>query len=236
MQSIGVSLLLVCALTGQLVTGFVPALLHHLKREDIQQFGECSLKQAQDIFVDYPEQCNSAFSDLRAEIKSGSKDQLIYQGLYRELCSQECLRQIRTFSQECVAPQITDSILHACEHNPVSGDFCLIGVYKNNGTRAATKCKSAVATDQCSEKCRDSLTELREDLGCCVNALFNVTTYGLDKLHVADYKLWELCEVEEVEQCGNSPLAALLFSGAPTQQLSITLVTFMLSLIVWLSF
>ena len=200
-----------------LVSGFAPALMQHLKRRDIVQFGKCSLEEAQNIFVDYPDNCYSAFSDLRLTIKSNSKDKATYQNVYNQLCSEECIAQIKTFSQVCDAPKYTDPILLACEQNTDSGDFCLAAVYTNNGIKAAADCYSALAVGQCSEMCRSSLVELKTDLGCCVNSVFNVTTYGLDKFNIASHALWDLCGVTEVSECNNSPLA--LGSSATRQQI-----------------
>lgn len=220
----------------EVVSGFAPALFHHLKKKDIQQFGECSLQETQDIFVDYPEVCYSSFRDLSSEIKSNNQDKTVYQQLYTQLCSQECTEQVKTFSQECDAPQYTDPFLHACEQNTVSGDFCLVaGLSQNNGLEAATDCYSALAVDQCSDSCKSSLVQLKNHLGCCINSLFNVTTYGLDKFNIAEYDLWVLCGIEVVESCNNSPLALTASqSSVPTQKISPVVIIFALIFGVWL--
>ena len=158
---------------------------------------------------------------------------MMYQQLYTQLCSQECTEQIKTFSQVCDAPQFTDPFLHACEENTVSGDFCLVGVFTNNGLEAATHCYSALAADYCSDSCKSSLVQLKNDLGCCINSLFNVTAYGFDKFNIADSDLWALCDIEVVESCNNSPLA-LTDSSAPTQQISPVMIIFALIFSVWL--
>ena len=204
-----------------IVSGFVPALMQHLKKKDIAQFGKCLLEEAQDIFVDYPENCYSAFNNLRITIESSSEDKDTYQSLYNQLCSDECVAQIKTFSQVCDAPKFTDPILLACEQNTDSGDFCLAAVYTNNGMKAAADCYSALPTGRCSEECSSSLVELKTDLGCCVNSLFNVTTYGLDKFNIASHELWDLCGLSEVPQCGNSPLGLITSSGTTIQQMHV---------------
>ena len=205
---------LVVALMIGLSSGFYPALMPHLmEKKDIQQFGKCSLEETQDIFVDYPNTCYSAFSDLQRVIESNSQDQKAYQQIYTQLCSDECTRQITTFSKVCDAPQYTNPILHACERNTDTGDFCLTTIYTNNGMTAAAACYSVLDVGQCSETCSASLEHLKTDLGCCVNSVFNVTTYGYDKLNIASHELWELCGVSEVQSCDNSPLA-LTLSGA----------------------
>ena len=213
------------------VTAFVPDLLHLVKRRDVTQFGQCSSTDVENIFVNYPDVCYSAFSELRGALERGNTNASTYQDLYSRLCSQECTEQIQTFSKDCQVPKLTDPILHGCEQDTFSGDFCFVGLYKNNGTKAAADCYSAVATGRCSEECSSSLTQLRNDLSCCINALFNVSTYGFDKLQVASHELWTLCGIEEVEQCGNSPLA---FSGA-SKQIPTLFLTLVISMYVWLT-
>ena len=215
-------LVIVATFVIGIVSGLSPTLMSHLKRKDTQQFGKCSLEETQDIFIDYPNSCYSAFEDLRRAVESNSKDQETYNEIYTQVCSEECIEQIKTFSQECEASQYTDPISHACEQNTDTGDFCLSTVYINDGTKAAADCYSALAIDQCSETCRMSLEELAADLGCCVNAVFNVTTFGYDKLNIVSHELWELCGIDDLQPCNNSPLS-LAFSGAQQQNVAATL-------------
>ena len=217
------TVLLVSVTTG-LTAGFSPAFLHHLKRQELQQFGKCSLEETQDIFADYPDQCYSSFSSLREAIESGSEDETVYQDIYSQLCSLECTDQVKTFSETCEASEYTEPILHACDSNSDTGDFCLAALHKNGGTQAAINCYSALATGECSETCSGSLEQLKTDLGCCVNTLFNTSTYGLDRLNVASHKLWTMCQVGELPQCDN-PLLVQALSAAPGLTASVTLLS-----------
>lgn len=201
------AVLLVAVASAGLAAGFSPAFIHHLKRQDVQQFGKCSLDETQDIFLDYPNQCYTAFASLKEAFENNSNNQMTYQDLYTQLCTQQCTDQIKTFAQVCEVPEYTDPFLHACDQNTVTGDFCLAARHSNDGTQAATDCYTALSTGKCSESCKASLEQLQTDLGCCVNSLFNSTTYGLDKLGVASHELWELCQVSEMPQCSNSVLA-----------------------------
>ena len=55
--------------------------------------------------------------------------------------------------------------------------------------------------DTCTEACRTAVVSLRENVGCCVNNLFNTSLY---QIYVASYELWSLCEVETIEFCGSN--------------------------------
>lgn len=194
----------------------------------IQQFGLCSLEETQDIFVDYPSQCYSAFNDLHNAIETNTRDQTTYQEVFTSLCSEECTNQIGTFTQVCQAYQYAEPVLHACDRDPTSGDYCLALVNKNNGTQAARDCYTVEATGHCSESCKASLEQLTTDIGCCINTLFNATTYGLETLQVASHKLWSTCGIDSISLCDNPVLAAL--SGTPTLQLPLVLI-FLLTII-----
>lgn len=227
MQTAGLILL---AIVATEVNGFVPSLFQR-NVLDIQ-FGECPVAKVRDIFSNYPDACYSVINDISSLIQRGITNQTQYQPLYRQLCSEDCTAQIKTFNQDCNVPQLVDPILQACEQNDLLGYFCLSGLFINNGTKAAINCYSAMATGHCSENCQSSLIQLRTDLDCCVNTLFNTSTYGLDKLRVASQELWALCGINVVDRCTN--IAAL--SNAPAIWMSTT-VTFLLlsfSAITWL--
>ena len=225
MKYLAALLVLVTVLATRLVVGFSPAFISPLKRQTgTQQFGMCSLEETQDIFVSYPGQCYSAFASLKAATDSDSKDTAIFQQLYATLCTEECTQQIVTFTQVCEAQQYTDPFLHACDQNTDNGDYCLAASHKNDGAQAATECYTALATARCPDSCRASLEQLKTDLGCCVNSLFNTTTYGLDRLRVASHELWELCQVSNPPECDSFQSA--LLSGTPGPNLPLTLVSF----------
>ena len=224
MYLFGKVLLIVTVGVG-IVRGFSAPLFNHLQKKDIQQFGRCSLEETLSIFEDYPENCSIAFENLKMEFERNSQDLVVYKEIYSQLCSDECTDQINAFSEACVAPLYTDSFFHACEQNTETGDYCLAALYKNNGMKASVDCYSSLAVGECSESCSLSLTELKNDIGCCVNSLFNVTTYGLDKLNIASHELWVLCGVSELPECGNSPII-LNLSSAPTHKISLALICF----------
>lgn len=71
-------------------------------------------------------------------------------------------------------------------------------------------------TNSCTEACRAAVVNFRENLGCCVNNLYN---NSLHSIYGASYELWSLCEVETVGICrsGQAPtvvVTKLLFAIA----------------------
>ena len=52
----------------------------------------------------------------------------------------------------------------------------------------------------CNNTCRAAVVSLRENLGCCVNNLFN---HSLNAIYAASYELWSMCGVETVKVCGD---------------------------------
>ena len=169
-------------------------------RATSQIFGTCSQEQTDLLFKDYPSRCRDAFALLPAVIKDSSPDLTAVGEIYSTICSEECKVPVVYFREDCRVEELTDPILRACEQNAVE-DLCILGLYKNNGLEAAVSCRSAVATATCSDDCRQSIQQLQADLGCCVNTLFNATTFGYELLNVADMQLWQLCDVETPEFC-----------------------------------
>jgi len=53
--------------------------------------------------------------------------------------------------------------------------------------------------NSCTEACRTAVVSFRENLGCCVNNLFNTSLYSS---YATSYELWSMCGVETVGVCG----------------------------------
>ena len=216
--------LLVSLVTG-LATGLIPA---RFRRQDSHPLlGKCTLKDTEDIFTDYPTECSTAFDSLDEAIRTSSQDETVYREIYGQLCTSDCTDQLKTFADTCETYHYTDQLLHSCEQNLDSGDVCIIAFLKNRGTQAAMDCYTAESTSQCSEACSASLEQLKTDLGCCVNELFNTTTFGLDQMNIASHKLWEQCEVSELTLCDGSLPGQLTGSGAGLA-ISLSLTSFLI--------
>lgn len=216
------ALLTLTAASVQANTAGNSAAITHLMqaRGTSQIFGSCSRQQVELLFGEYPSRCNTAYSRLRTVLDDSNPDANTIREIYSAICSEDCKLPVVGFREDCQVRELTDPILKACEENSVQ-DLCILGLYTNNGTEAALNCRSAVATGTCSEDCRRSIQQLQADLGCCVNTLFNATTFGYELLNVADMQLWQLCGVETPDFCRPSFLSFTGGANSPTYVFSI---------------
>lgn len=117
------------------------------------------------------------------------------------ICSSECLPPVVDLVDICLPPYRT-SLGQACASN---GLFqCWQGPIINNGTDVNIDCYDTLTSnDTCPEECQDSIMTIRDDLGCCVNNVFNTTVFGpaLAQLRVANGTLWDACGVDRVLFC-----------------------------------
>lgn len=117
------------------------------------------------------------------------------------ICNQSCLPSVADLVLSCF-PSFRDSLALACGFN---GRFaCWQGPILNNGTDVAFNCyPTAVEGAPCSDDCRDSINEIRDTLGCCVNNVYNTTIFGSDlaNLQVANGQLWDACNIDRLDFC-----------------------------------
>lgn len=99
-----------------------------------------------------------------------------------------------------------------CNHDGWARHFANFCTMNRNGTRCGTAlayhadlirsfdtCRSFGFTMNCSDQCRNELAIIRNDLGCCINAVLNYT--GSPYAHLApilSYSLWSSCGLETV--------------------------------------
>ena len=78
-----------------------------------------------------------------------------------------------------------------------------------NQTQVANgrQCIGAVSSGSCPANCHSHLQTARSKLGCCINTYFNTTECPLYARYsyLADYRLWDLCNVDlPPADCGNA--------------------------------
>ena len=117
------------------------------------------------------------------------------------MCDQSCILSVANLVVSCF-PSFRDSLALACGDN---GRFpCWRGPIINNGTDVAFQCYETVAGEApCPDYCRDSINEIRDTLGCCVNNVYNTTVFGSDlaDLEVANSRLWDSCNINTLNFC-----------------------------------
>ena len=185
------------------VSAFHPAIFKgaHTRSAADQRLGTCTLEKALTFFKDYSPECSTEIKSLQAQIQSGKTDTDL--GVfYSVICGGGCRQPIQNFRDSCdVDGELTGPILSACREHDRTGKLCITELAKNDGRQVVHECYRAVAKHQCSQNCRSSLEKLKGDLDCCVESLFNTSTYGYDVLGVADYHLWSLCDVATLDHC-----------------------------------
>ena len=204
-------ILFTTAVTVAVVSGRAPAFLH--PRNVIQFYGQCSADDIDRLFQGYPPECNAAYESLSDQVNSQNVDRARIAAAYTTICSSACKTPVLSFRETCQARKLTDRIIHACAESSQQS-ACIVELFRNNGTEVVAKCRSVGASGSCNEECRSAVLRFKTDLGCCVNSLFNVTTYGLQILNVTDYRLWSVCGVDTPGICNGDFLLQLRSSAA----------------------
>lgn len=167
-----------------------------------QSFGVCSETQVENLFKSYPQECNDAYSNLTFLLQQGTQvGEKEMEETYKTICADVCLKPVLTFGDYCETAHLIPPISQLCEINRQKSEFCISALYKNNGTDASKACHGAVGSGKCPQGCERALRTMVDDLGCCINSLFNVTTFGFDVLNVASYELWSVCNVTSPGYC-----------------------------------
>lgn len=85
-----------------------------------------------------------------------------------------------------------------CSRNR-NGDTCgLIGAYHTDFLKIMSDCVGSIG--QCSSECRNLMQTLQDELGCCINAVYNYTGSFFEPILAPafNYSLWSACGVEPV--------------------------------------
>jgi len=209
------ALVILLTTTVAVVIGRAPAFLHsHQVRNVNQRYGQCSLDDIDRLFQGYPQECSAAYESLSDALRSEDIDRARVAAAYSTICSSACKNPVLSFRETCQERQLTDRIIHACAETSQQST-CIVELFRNNGTEVVAKCRSVGATGSCNEECRSAVMRFKTDLGCCVNSLFNVSTYGFQIMNVTDYRLWSVCGVDTPEICeGDIALLQLRSSAA----------------------
>lgn len=99
----------------------------------------------------------------------------------------------------------------SCARDSTIGVYCAEAEYYTNDLIQilSTVCATPVSNQSaaCLPECATSLQAIRDALGCCINAYYNVTGPSIhDPLEVAfSYSLWSRCNVTTVNStCGGA--------------------------------
>ena len=131
------------------------------------------------------------------------------------ICADGCLPGVADLVLTCYL-SFRDSLGQACAQNE-NMLACWAALTVNNGTGVSAHCINSRGGSDCSTECRDSLTDFRSSLGCCVNTFFNTSILGLglEGLRLADGELWDNCEIERLPFC---PLSGVFSQESTTTE------------------
>ena len=121
--------------------------------------------------------------------------------LAREICTNGFYEDYAFLAAQCFQRAVAQSFQDVCSVNAM-GRVC-IAIDTPGPDFIESACGHSPTT--CSSGCASALTNLRADLGCCVNA-YNATDNTTDSERSEQfgysYSLWSLCDVEPVaERC-----------------------------------
>lgn len=124
------------------------------------------------------------------------------------LCGSTCFSQTRDFYRCAGQEQYFTSAV--CGKH--SGVFCFVRLIDRLGDNMPAIPNCAVGTTSCSSNCSTSLTQARDQLGCCAAGLYNSTGSPLAVLG----RQYTTCQVNLGQRCGEGSGAASVFylSGA----------------------
>ena len=214
---------------------------------------DCSAQEEQALLDAFSPVCRDAFdaaldftnfiSFLESLIADDPGDFII-------LCSDTCLPSFLEYTEGCFGT--TDGLVEL-----LTRDFCLLNmngmmchtalftslanITDSWQARVRSECfvnfpfeQSFVNSDPeltttCSDGCREGLREFNDELGCCVNSLFN-TTYFSDGFPFAGNELWTRCGIisESPGFCSSAVVASTLSTGIYSLIIIITLGTMFL--------
>ena len=139
---------------------------------------------------------------------------------YVRLCSEPCLPSVLEHVRGCYGVNDGLAALYegACLFNQ-DGTMCYTATFNSLGmsswqTDARAECYNnftqfvtPVLTETCSNECASALRQVRDELGCCLNAIYNNSFVG-EHLPFADYSLWSNCGLESPGFCAQPPASA----------------------------
>ena len=91
-----------------------------------------------------------------------------------------------------------------CAKDSSNGLYCGVAhLYVMDVGSAFTACYGSIGNSNCSDECKNGLTALRTELGCCINTIYNDSESTYDSfLPLFNDSLWSLCDVETVRTGG----------------------------------
>ena len=124
-----------------------------------------------------------------------------------EQCNCGLLQEGADLALRCNLFAAAVAIKDSCRRNS-DGLYCgLASTYINEVNNIEATCATAL-TSGCTAQCSNLLMLIRNELGCCINLVFNSTGSGLFSPDAFSNSLWTTCGVTPItETCSSSPIS-----------------------------
>jgi hypothetical protein len=190
----------------------------------------CSTQEEQEFRRAFEQECLEVFDQaINFSNVSTILTQLPEPSHIVMLCSDTCLPSVLAHLRGCYGAHDGLALLYedSCLFNQ-NGIMCYTATYNSLTkppnqrwlVKAMAECyvnftifTTPVLASTCSDGCRDALRQVKTELGCCLNAIYNNSFVG-EHLPFADYALWSNCGLEsELPAFCGRPSAGMQLSG-----------------------
>ena len=146
---------------------------------------------------------------------------------FRVLCNDICWLPVQAYIERCYGT--IDGLEHfgrVCLFN-MDGVMCYTATYNSlllnfsTSWQVRAECftnfmtfAASSPTSTCSDGCREGLRQFKDELGCCVNSIYNNSFVG-QYLPFAEYSLWSNCGLESESPgfCSSTVVASTMSTG-----------------------
>ena len=183
----------------------------------------CTNKTQQDLIGDFTPECHAAFKALDfTNVGSILNVNMIEPMDATTLCSEDCLPSLTKFLSVCYnttpgfAEVFERGVCFINEHRELCFTAILNSVQSPSSdtvwvNKVITECfinftisdATPNHTESCTDGCRCGLQQGRDELGCCMDAVYN-NTFVRRYLPFAEYSLWSKCRMEAPGFCSSA--------------------------------
>ena len=172
----------------------------------------CSEQEDQELRLAFTKDCRVTY-DEAVDLTNVSTilNRPVNPSQHEKLCSEPCLPSVLAHLRGCYGTHKGLAVLYegACRFNQ-NGTMCYTATYNSlsvNGTTWQAKVRAECfvnftveysdpkLTESCSDDWKEGLRQVRSELGCCLNAIYNNSFVG-EHLPFANYSLWSNCGLE----------------------------------------
>ena len=188
-----------------------------LRQASPQLINNCSEEVENEFRRNFTQDCKDAYDQaLNLTNVASILNQFPDPSLYERLCSEPCLPSVLDLLHECYGKEhegLAVTIKGACDFNR-NGTICYTAFYNSLYNNSLPKMPNWVQTvmsecfvnftlfdsdleltEICSDSCRKGLHQVRSELGCCLNSIYDNSFVG-EHLPFANYPLWSNCGLE----------------------------------------